>query len=58
MKLIEIFSLYFKVGTSHENMNIQSISVFLHLADKKFLHSILEILLPKLENSAKTMRFF
>lgn len=39
-------------------MNIQSISVSLLLADTKFLHSISEIPLPKLENSAKTKSFF
>lgn len=51
-------SLYTQVGTPHENMNTQSISVFLLLAETKFLHSISEILLPKLGNTTKTKSFF
>lgn len=47
-------SLFIKVGTPHENMKIQSISVFLLLADTKFFNSITGILLPKLGKNTKT----
>lgn len=55
---LNFHSLYIKVGTPHENIIIQSISVFLILADTKFLHSIPEILLPKLGNITNTKSFF
>lgn len=51
-------SLYNQVGTPHENMIIQSISVFLLLADTQFLHSIPEILFPKLGNTTKKKELF
>lgn len=49
-------SLYNQVGTPHENMIIQSIPVFLLLADTKFLCSIPEILFPKLGNTKMPLK--